>query len=531
MRRLAALLMLGMCPPALAQVNILPPENAVVSTPLAAPSIDAIGVKEQALPQLWEGSDRTLLADWIGHIDFLALSPAQHALALKIFSAQANPPQTAEGEWLATRLSALQLLGEERALTDMLAQLPRGEMPELCDRMQVELAWLNGDNAKACETVVRAVASYNGGHWQRANLFCLAVAKKQDEMELGLGVLSEQGEAMVMEEAVRAVSGEKVKDMPPLASLAITPLEAAIALAADVSPADTIDFAEAAPAIARLFALQSKWPLSIRADLAERAFGTGALPGDQLVLIYKQFVFKPAQMEAAVKSKQWPQNPVEARAMLVQLLEKSASPEQYRDTLLLFTAKDNRALIYRLVAPKVQSFALPVKLEGLWKDFAPKAVAILLAGGEDRSAFAWWQAIQALPEKPAGYENLRVLAALAFGEPFTVDGFLSAVTDRDYASRAAAVFAGLGQEASPAVFAKLVQPDDRAAIDYATARVMSDAASHGRSGEAAVLALTASGGAQAADMTLVHVLRALKSAGFEEAARAIAREALLGALP
>lgn len=530
MRALIAALLLGICSPALAQVNIVPAGNEVVSAPLEAPSVDAIGIKGQALPQLWQGSDRALLAQWIDGIDFSAQSPAQHALALKLLSAQANPPK-GDGDWLATRLSALLKLGEERALSDMVAQLPRGDAPELSDRMLVEQEWLKGDSAKACEAVEKATASYGGTYWQRANIFCLAVQKKNPEMELALGVLSEQGDAMPMEEAVRAVSGEKIKDLPPLQSLRMSPLEAAIALAAGVKPADDLALPGADPAVARLFALQSKWPLALRAELAERAFSAGALPGDQLVLVYKQFAFKPAQLDAAVKSKQWPENPVEARAMLAQLLEKAASPEQYRDTLLLFDAKAERMLVYRLVAPKAQQFALPATLDGLWKDFAPKAVAILLAGGEDRSAFAWWQAIQALPERPAGYEDMRPLAALVFGEQFAPDGFLLKAADAGYARRVAAVFAGLGQEASPAVLVRFMQSEPQPAIDFATARVLSDASSHARGGEAAVIALSALGGGEAADMTLVHVIRALKAVGFENDARAIAREALLGALP
>lgn len=510
---------------------------------LDALSVDLVGISGGYGAELWKESKLSNLTSWTAMLRLDAPSPAMHALALNLYSAPSAPVDAAPaGEWLGQRLQMLLMLGEEKALKDISQMVPpSSDQRDFAERMLMEQEILQGNTTKACERVA-ANAANTAIYWARANLLCLASQKKDEELDLALKVLSEQGEQVAMEDALRKMAGESGVKLPTIKSLAVTPVDAATIVGAGMVLDNTIETASTpvTPVLARYFAEQSKWPLKSRTTLAERAFRAGALPVDMLMGFYKQFTFQQPQIDAFLKEKKLPENKIEAHALVLQQIDKETNIDTARDLIAsaipLFKKMNQQDLLYRAVAPKVKSFAMPAMLDGAWKEFAPQAVIILAAAGEDQAALGWWQALNVAPEKPESYEALRPLAGILFADaalsPAQMDTWL-AKAPKPYAQTVLAAYTGLGIKVNPAAFATLDLKENTPYISFGMSQLMIDAAVAKRKGEVGLLGLIVFGekGTNVSDMVLFKVLKEWQAAGLNKEAKLIAREALINRLP
>lgn len=517
--------------------------TGVSETALEAPSIDFLGVSHADYGiETWKGSKLANIVSWGNALRLDTPSPAMHAIALNLLSAPSAPDDvTPPGTWLSLRLQGLMMLGEEKAVNDIASMTPQ-DQHELAERVLTEQEILKGNNDKACERIAANVTAYNNSYWARANLLCLATAKKDEELDLALKVLNEQGEHADMEDALRKIAGDSSVKLPTVKSLMATPVDAATMIGAGMVLDNTMDTSssQVTPALARFYAEQGKWPLKSRTTLAERAFRAGALPADALLSFYKQFSFKQAQVDAFLKQKQLPEGKIEARALVLQLLDKETNPEAARDIIVsalpAFKKMNQQDLFYRAAAPKVKSFAIPAKLEGAWKDFAPYAVVMLAAANEDQAALGWWQALGLVSDKTEAYENVRPLASVLFP-----DAALSAAqmeawlakAPKPYAQSVVAVYTGLGIKVNPALYASWELKDNAPYMSFALSQLMIDAANARRKGDAALLGLVALSekGTNVSDMTLFKIIKEWQAAGLGADAKALAREALINRLP
>ena len=512
---------------------------AVAERPLEAPSPDAAGIADpdgKLNRDSWKGSAFSDIAPLLKRPHYIAPSLALHRLAFRLAAAPAAISGGAENAWLETRLNMLLKLGEEKALKDILAMIAPGNRPTFMDRLLVEQELLKLNTARACEKVAEDIARYQEPFWLKANAFCLAKNKKPEEAELALQLLSEQAPeekpAIVLDEALHKMMGETVK-VAPLKSFDLPPLELAIAIEAGLSFDPQIDKENGliTPAAARVLALNSKLSLTTRTQLAERAFRAGILSLDQLTALYKSAAIKPEQFTKVTKDKQFPSVPADAWALLFQLAEKATDAETGREALIIALPQFPKDLAARLFAPKVKAWGLPAAPSNAWKNFAPSAVALLLGAGEDKDALLWWKA---LPQSAL----LKPVVGLVAGEEMAgLDDWLAAQAKEhpDYALKVAAVYSGLGVAVSPKSWQLLSEVEDKGRpANIAVHKRLKAAADAKRIGEVAALGvslLSDSGPSGVTAMVLSAVIEAYRAVGLEKEAKAIAREALLAAIP
>ena len=340
MRIIAAIIvLLPFAAMAQAPESILPKPAAVISKKpetivektLEAPKLDALGIADSEGKfggTLWKGSKAEDIISLLARQNLAAPSAAAHKLLTRLMTAPAAIEAKPEGSWLQTRLQTLLDMGEEKALKDMLAMIPADSRGEFVDRLLVEQELLKLNTPKACEKVTEDIGKYKDIFWLKANAFCLAKNKKPEEADLALQVLREQQTegkpAFPLEEAVRKMLGDNGKIIP-LKTFNLSPLELAIAIEAGLPFDLQIDKekGEITAAGARFLTLNSTLSLPTRIQLAERTFRIGILPREQLVELYKAASFKPEAFSKATNEKQFPANPVEARALAFQLAEKT----------------------------------------------------------------------------------------------------------------------------------------------------------------------------------------------------------------
>lgn len=391
MRTLAALLvLLPLTAVAQTPESILPNPQAkevITEKTLEAPKLDAIGIPDaegNLNKSIWAGSKPDDILTLLARQDLMTPSVTTHRLLTRLLSAPAALDGGEEGVWLRVRLQTLLKMGEEKALKDMLAMIPPESRGDFVDRLMVEQELLKLNAARACEIIAQDLVKYNDIFWLRANAYCLIKNKKTEEAELALQVLHEQKTeeklALPFEEAIHRMAGDMAK-IAPLKTFNLSPLELAIAVETGVTFDPQIDKenGDITPAAARFLALNSKLPLTTRTQLAERAFRIGILPREQLVELYKAVTFKSDAFAKAAKG-EFPGNPVEGRALAIQLSEKTPAliPELRKQfpvdmaERLFSPEKDWQKLAPETnikIAALHKVFDLPID-EAVWKNFA-----------------------------------------------------------------------------------------------------------------------------------------------------------------
>ena len=524
---------------------------------------DAIGLggsSRGGLPQdLWERSDPASIDRLLGALPGGFTSKAARDIARRLLASAASPPRgsspaaaPSEGDrasFASRRAERLMAIGEVAAAIDLAKALPSRLADEGASRVQLDGLWLAGDNDAACAYARAQGARYATAYWLKSGIFCQMLAGDRGRAQLGLNLLREQGQedpAFVRLALATGTTAPQsvgaIKDPSPLtlAMLRATrqPLTAELARGASIAMLPSI-------------ADSPDTPIDVKLVAAERALAYGAIAPERLTALYESVDLRPNQVANAGAFAASDKGP-RGRAALYRSAKEQTLPvakaEALRRLWTSATTPEARSALWQIGAPLVRT--LNPSAELAW--FADDAARVLLVTGDMDAARVWAASAQLAPASTLGAVEERTpvwpVLRLAGGDslaPWEPERLAAWRRSNDRIARETAdsrrallatLFAALGEPAAPqlapTIDATGPSPRKTEMPDPALWLAMVSAASDRRTGEAALAALIAVGPDGAAEGNLYSLgaaLAALKNAGFEREARALAAEAAYAA--
>ncbi len=521
----------------------LPP--GVQATPLAPVDpawTGTLQASDGALPDsLWQDTPRAFVLAILPRLQ-PGLSPTLQDLARRLLLSNAVAPageDPPKGPGLAmVRLERLVALGHVNAAAEVLDSLPWNGDREPLDRLRVEIDLLKNDSDAACHLVQDAIGKYQDVWWDRAQIACQALAGDAEKTSLGLSLLRERKAPrdQVFDTLVEAIANHataKLEHMPDP-----TPIRLALLAAAKLPlPPDAVQNAE--PAALRAWATNATVPAERRLAAAERAAALGALPLDELRLIYSGVAFKPEERKAAIQ--QAGDNP-RARALLYATAERETLPamrsEALQSLLQAGLKRGEFPVTARLVAPLLLELEPGPDLDWL----APLAARALYVADRPREAGRWVQ-IAGAPAQA----RLFLVARLALGDAgpaWPKEGFKAileglqpkdAIVEPEKLVLAAALLDAVGAPVGPGDWARLAALPPAAEAGLPNGALWLDArgaATGHRLGEALLdtIITAQSGGRLSSDPIVIgESVARLRELGMDAEARHLALEAALAA--
>jgi hypothetical protein len=521
-------------PPGLAPTT--PPPQGFQVEGLAPPEVDSIGLGgagEAGFGRtLWAGSEPELILTLLAHLPVASRNPPLAALTRRVLATGAPlDGATGGGRVLSARVERLLAMGDLDSAKRLLDQLPPSEGDSALARLAAEAALLAGDDPAACQRAADLAPTSTDGFWPELVVYCRLVAGDRDGARLGLDLLREAGQTddAAFFQLVGMVADRADAAPPALAS----PRPVHIALlrhAGQPLPAASLPPA-ALTAAAREPGLAGDHQL----ELAERAFLAGGLPAADLAAIYAERA--PAGDALAAVRTAW--GPA-ARAMAYRAAREVQAPTELAallDATWLAARGDERFLVAEALAARFAE--LPV--DRAWSAVAPSAARGLLAADRLLPAARWFSLLAAerATDSRARYEmaGLTPLFALAgIGGSDAVPAFDEAavaawrVATPDAEVKAERLFAlldGVGSPVPDRVWWQELEPPFELAASIPASplwRGLERAVAGKRLGETVLFALNMLNGQPEAayPVALTGALRALRAAGLDREARAIA---------
>jgi hypothetical protein len=529
------------------------PDIIVSDTP--ALNLDGVGIIDESrggfAETVWKGSTRPVIDRLLALLPAPTTSPAARTLAERLLTTTATPPAPGAekaSSFVALRAERLMALGRGAAATGLARAVPQREENEALSRVLLDGAFQDYDNAGACQIVRRQIGKASTPYWQKALIFCQALAGEHDRAQLGLSLLREQraDDDPLFIRLVNALGG----DTRPIAEVSKpAPLHLAMLRAAKQQiPAAAIENAD--PGVLRMIAQSPNTTLEIRLAAADQAEAYGALSPEALIQVFEAVPFTPDELgNAAPLVAKAPRARAHAaiyRAIKAQTVGAARAEaltggwDAARARGLQLAA--SRTLLPLLremtptpdLAPHAATAGRILLLNGYrddarkWYEAARAATAsgtltnqsdillwplLRLAGVDvpapDAKALAAWRAAQAKLDAERMPARTAVLTALLEGLGDATDGSLASL-----------LLAGnLAPQSTPLPHPALWLGRD-------------GAASAGRVGETALFVLDSLGSdgtANVAPQTLVALVQALRAVGLEADARALALEAAVNA--
>jgi hypothetical protein len=440
-------------------------------------------------------------------------------------------------------------IGEVAAAIDLAKALPSRLADEGAARVQLDGLWLTGDNNAACAFARAQGARYTTAYWLKSGIFCQMLAGDRGRAQLGLNLLREQGqEDPAFVRLALATGTTAPQSVGPIKD--VSPLMLAM-LRATRHPL-TVEFARSAPvAMLPSIADSQDTPIDVKLAAAERALAYGVIAPERLVAHYESVDLRPGQVANAGSFAASDKGP-RGRAALYRSAKEQTLPvtkaEALRRLWSSASTPEARSALWQVGAPLVR--ALNPSAELAW--FADDAVRVLLVSGDLDAARVWAASGHLAPAPTPGAAEERAplwpVLRLAGGDslaPWESEQLAAWRRSNDRAARETAearrvllatLFAALGEPATPQL-APTIDPAGPSLRktempDPALWLAMLSAASDRRAGESAIAALIVLGADGDADGNLYSLgaaLAALKSAGFEREARALAAEAAIAA--
>lgn len=497
---------------------------------------------------MWQGTSRVVVEALLPQLPVHSASPTMRDLMRRLLLSTAAAPEGEPGETslMALRVGRLAAMGDIAGVNELLNAAPARTQNEALIRMEADSRFLTSDNARACTLASAQIVAKPTPYWQKAFIFCQALAGQHAQAALGVSLLRELGEKdPAFFSLIDAVAtGAK----PAIASMADpAPLHLAMARVVKAQlPADILSSGN--PGILRTIAISPNAPVELRLEAAERAEAAGALAVDDLRQLYTSFPFSAddlanplskAEAEAGALSRA-----LLYRTALVQTVP-TAQAEAAGLALDLGRAGGRYVSTVRAFLPVLRR--VPATSELAW--FAPDVIRAFLASGQGGSAQAWFDVLRndaKSDERSAAHlARLLPLARLADAAD-TVgwdDGSLMAWWDaerkeegaHERAARLYMLFESLGEPVPPPLWEVLLEGPQRGTVVMprpAHWHRLENAAEEGRRGETVLLALLAlgdGGPGRANPIVLYRVIGALRAVGLDAEARALAVEAALAA--
>lgn len=539
--------------PAAASPGQAPPSSGVEVNTLSTVNADSVGTLTDQNGGLgidmWQGTPRSLVEDMLPRIPIGTGSAAMRGLEQRLLLSAATPPESdapANGTLIATRVGLLATMGDLSGAEALLDATPNHAANADLIRIEADVRFLENDNARACALAAERIRSANSDYWQKAFIFCQALAGQHDKAALGVALLREQGvEDKVFYALVDALAGTGPKTLDAMPQP--TPLTLAMARAANVQLPASVT-ASNQPAILRAVATSPNVPIELRLEAGERAAAAGALPIETLQQLYTAVSFSEADLANPLSRAEAETGPLSRallyRTALVQTVP-TAQAEAVAKALDLARQGDRYASTVRTFLPILKK--IPPSAELVW--FAPEAVRAFLIADQPELVRSWYGVLRASAlfnnDSANAVAALKPLLRLAGSpevddwKPEDLDAWWQAASGTpEGRGRAALLYAmmdAFGQAVPDTLWQNLLVGPQQTTTAVPEAPLwfrLRSAAQGGRVGETAMLALIAlgdGGPSQADPVTLRDVLSRLVSVKLDADARALAVEAALAA--
>ncbi len=499
---------------------------------------------------LWRGTPRAVLAELIPAIPAAIPSPALHELARRLLLSTAKPPEGPRGSGpslLMLRVRKLAEMGDFDGMRALAAVAKGAAAADELARISAEGRLLDDKTAALCQDVPALMRTHHDVFWQELQVFCQALAKNSQLVELGLGLLRDEGseEDPAYFALIEALIGGKAAKVTSLAGA--TPLTLAVMRAAKLPlPEDGLD--KASPAVLRAIAESPDAGVDVRLAAAERATLLGALPGAALRKVYDSVPVSDADLQNALSKAQSEYGP-RARVLLYRGAKAQSVPtaraEAVRAALSLARAAGVYAIAVAVNLPFIEAMS-PTPELGFFAGEAGRSLVFAdeidkaegwfaLADSDNRAggvvptaATSLWPYDRLIVSDSQPWDNERFGTWLT-AERARVDGEAKLANER--AARFLGLAAALGKPVTSAAWQPLygaAEPEPAAMPSIALWHGLNEAAAAGRRGECLLLALAAvgSGGLQNTNPIAVEaVIDGLRQVGLDKEARRLAIEA------
>ncbi len=494
---------------------------------LDAWTVGALSRSQGALDtNLWANTDPDVLAVLLDRLPANYESPAAQNLARRVLLSGGTAPR---GDALAASRKRFEALGKMGA-ADELALLAAGAGASLTDPLiaqyaaQAELA--RGQRAQACARGRASEAQTPAAFMLRLRAYCAAAGGDRAAADLALELARANGHDDAWYTGATAAAGGAPGARPPAArydnSLNVA-LSAAGALRPGPNPINNSSTL-ALIALARTEAA----PQPFRAQAAALAYRRGGLSAADARAILRATPIEVTQglptLVTALRAVEAAPGSLEAAAAIAGEIRRAASPGDlaaisrfFHDDIAALTTAPDPASTVLFARAALASGDIPL---------ATRVIEISSTAGLDAATLAPLQAALAASQGPQGANA----SAVVTRRIDAAGASMARAAARDVTILAALGFPldGTGQ-----TFLLTNSPQGGNRADAGVMTALAAARDRGAVGDVGILAaLAASPGANTLDAgTLAELIRALRGAGFESDARALAVEALLAGAP
>ena len=512
---------------------------------------DSGGILDSSLGGLgvdmWAGADRSRLLRLLPQLPAFYRSPALHDLGRRLLLSSAIAPARGPDDpgtsLIGLRIERLAAMGLTGAVAEMMAIAPPPETDATLLRLHLDNRLLLDDTEGACGAFAAAQVTLEAPLGDQLRVFCDALADNKEAAGITANLLREGGEIddpafFALADALTAGLRANVKSLADP-----QPIHLAMAMAAEVKlPSDVLE--TESPIMLRALADSPLVSDSVRLAAAERAALAGALAPVDLAGRYVALEFSRKELDNAISIAEGEPSP-RNRALLYQAAKQQDLPVARAAAMQKAWALAAADGSYRLSIAVYQGEleALQPSAELLW--FAADATRALFLLNQQERALAWaataQRHAQEAEEKQAAM-RLWPLVALAEGSSTgqAHERWLSAIAEAgpaDAAMKAGyaySLFEAMGERMAEGRWEALLDGGGTAtatAPDLAYLRAFRMAASAGRRGETALLAILTLGGdlGDYGPGLLSEIVIGLRKVGLEDEARRLAIEAALAA--
>jgi hypothetical protein len=538
--------------------------------PIATDSVGLVEAAQAGLPHgpVWDSSRRDLIERLIALLPRASVSAPSRDLAKRLLIVSGRPPAdapageasaTAEAppkprSWVGLRAMTLLDLGDSEAAANLARLVPSRLEDDDLARALLDATLAAYDNSGACALIRSRIDRLNDAYWQKTFIFCQALANEHGRAQLGLSMLREQNapDDAAFTRLIAALGGDTRSTVTQLPEA--TPLHLAMLRAARQNvPAELATSSD--PLLLRMIAATPNAAAEPRLVAAERAEAFGSLPAEALAQLYDSVAFTPEQLSNALTFAQGERGP-RGRAVLYRAAKAQtvgvARAEALQRSWRLARERGGYATAVRVTLPLLTE--MPPSPELAF--FAGDAVRALLFAGKLDEARRWRTLMRS--EALSGNELAKTTEALLWPLLWLADTEerhadktplptrfaawrqaqekLDAASLRGRSALLATLIVSSGERPDPAIIAALLP----ASLTRESAPVpnlglwlgVGAALESGRVAETALFTLDMlgpEGAAGAAPHTIALVLDALRAAGLDADARALAIEAAIAA--
>ncbi|MBC8267809.1 MAG: hypothetical protein H8E36_03585 [Rhodospirillaceae bacterium] len=342
---------------------------------------------------MWTGTSHRMLLTLIARLPVNIRSEVMRDLMRRLLLSTATLPggMAGDGTYVARRVGLLAEMGDTLSVSRLLDATPgRSQINQLM-RYEADVRFLANDNSRACSLAAGQISNQASVYWQKAFIFCQALAGEHDKASLGVSLLRETGDQddafYTLVEALGGNTGviKSLRDPSPMhLSMA--------RVSKSQLPADVVSSNR--PGVLRTIAKSPNASVEIRLEAAERAEIAGALDVDTLRQLYTSVSFSEKDMANPLTKAEAESGPLSRallyRTALIQTVP-IAQAEATAKALSLGREGDRYTSTVRVFLPVLKR--IPPSTELVW--FAPEVIRAFLIGGEDAAAAPWFSLLRA----------------------------------------------------------------------------------------------------------------------------------------